>query len=75
MYIFAICIKHLPGGHIMNTVNMLWRVTFEPNRESHCSYYEFLLEAVCHILTLVMKDKLELSNFELLWLESYLSRK
>lgn len=20
MYIFAICIKHLPGGHIMNTV-------------------------------------------------------
>lgn len=27
------------------------------------------------ILTLVMKDKLELSNFELLWLESYLSRK
>lgn len=30
---------------------------FEPDRESHCSYYEFLLEAVCHILTLVMKDK------------------
>lgn len=48
---------------------------FEPDRESHCSYYEFILEAICHILTLVMKDKLELSNFELLWLESYLSRK
>ena len=48
---------------------------FEPDRESHCSYYEFLLEAVCYILTLVMKDKLELSNFELLWLESYFSRK
>ena len=30
---------------------------FEPDSESHCSYYEFLLEAVCHILTLVMKDK------------------
>ena len=30
---------------------------FEPNRENYCSYYEFLLEAVCHILTLVMKDK------------------
>ena len=30
---------------------------FEPDKESHCSYYEFLLEAVCHILTLVMKDK------------------
>ena len=30
---------------------------FEPDRESHCSYYEFLLETVCHILTLVMKDK------------------
>ena len=30
---------------------------FEPDRENHCSYYEFLLEAVCHILTLVMKDK------------------
>ena len=30
---------------------------FEPDRESHCSFYEFLLEAVCHILTLVMKDK------------------
>ena len=29
---------------------------FELDRESHCSYYEFLLEAVCHILTLVMKD-------------------
>ena len=48
---------------------------FEPDRESHCSYSEFLLEAICHILTLVMKDKLELSNFELLWLESYLYRK
>lgn len=48
---------------------------FELDRESHCSYYEFLLEAICHILTLVMKDRLELSNFELLWLESYLSRK
>ena len=30
---------------------------FEPDRESHYSYYEFLLEAVCYILTLVMKDK------------------
>ena len=30
---------------------------FEPDRESYCSYYEFLLEIVCHILTLVMKDK------------------
>lgn len=30
---------------------------FEPDRDSHCSYYEFLLEAVCHILALVMKDK------------------
>ena len=30
---------------------------FEPNRENYCSYYEFLLEAVCHILTVVMKDK------------------
>ena len=30
---------------------------FKPDRESHCSYYEFLLEIVCHILTLVMKDK------------------
>ena len=29
---------------------------FEPDRKSHCSYYEFLLEAVCHILTLVMKE-------------------
>ena len=30
---------------------------FDPDNKSHCSYYEFLLEAVCHILTLVMKDK------------------
>lgn len=29
---------------------------FEPDRKSHCSYYEFLLEVVCHILTLVMKE-------------------
>ena len=30
---------------------------FEPDRENHCSFYEFLLEAVCHILALVMRDK------------------
>lgn len=30
---------------------------FGPDRECHCSFYEFLLEAVCHILTLVMIDK------------------
>ena len=30
---------------------------FEPDREGHCSFYEFLLEAVCHILTRIMKDE------------------
>ena len=30
---------------------------FEPNNHCHCSFYEFLLEAVCHILTMVMIDK------------------
>ena len=32
-------------------------VLFEQNKESRCSFYEFLLEAVCHILAVVMKDK------------------
>lgn len=30
---------------------------FEPNKESYSSYYEMLLDAVCHILTLVLTDK------------------
>ena len=30
---------------------------FESDKDSHCSFYEFLLEAVCHILAVVMKDK------------------
>ena len=30
---------------------------FEPNKACHCSFYEFLLEAVCHILAMVMIDK------------------
>lgn len=30
---------------------------FEPDKDNHCSFYEFLLEAVCHILAVVMKDK------------------
>ena len=30
---------------------------FEPNDESQCSFYEFLLEAVCHILSVAMTDK------------------
>ena len=30
---------------------------FEPNSENYSSYYELLLDAVCHILTMVMKDK------------------
>ena len=30
---------------------------FEPDKDNHCSFYEFLMEAVCHILAVVMKDK------------------
>ena len=30
---------------------------FESDKDNHCSFYEFLLEAVCHILAVVMKDK------------------
>ena len=30
---------------------------FEPNEDSRCSFYEFLLEAVCHILSVAMTDK------------------
>ena len=40
---------------------------FEPDKENHCSYYEFLLEAVCHILTLVMKDKRTEQRYRNLW--------
>lgn len=30
---------------------------FSPDKEYHCSWYEFLQEAVCHILVCVMKSK------------------
>ncbi len=30
---------------------------FESDKENHCSFYEFLLEAVCHILAVVMSDQ------------------
>lgn len=30
---------------------------FEQGKDNRCSYYELLLEAVCHILAMVMMDK------------------
>ena len=40
---------------------------FESNRDNDCSYYEYLLEAVCHILVMVMERTIEVIKTAMIW--------